>query len=180
MSDASYNANVYTKQGSTELVVDSSGLITVEGTLSISTGGTQTINGTQTISTGATQTVNGTLAMGSSATFQHAAIVETTGVNINNSGYSFVGSTTGTTVQLYTLDAPATGGVKYIYCSNASATGFVNVETGSTAITFGETTDAHFLRFNAAEEAVTLVAASTLKWTLVGNVGAVAVTTSVT
>jgi len=169
-SDASYNASVYTKQGSTELVVDSSGVLTLEGTLNST--------GTITVSAGGTLSVAGTISLTTAGVLKHSVVSETTAANLSESGVSVVSSTG--TKELYTIDTPAAGVTKYIYCDSASATGFVNVYTGATSITFGETTDNHYLKFNAAEEAVSLVGISATKWGIVGNVGSVAATTSTT
>ena len=190
MSDASYNANVYIKQGTTELVVDSSGLLTVEGNLSstgtvtiasggtIAIDGTLTSTGTLTVSAAGTLSVAGTLSLTTAGVFKHSVVSETTAANLSESGVSVLSSTG--TKELYTIDTPAAGVTKYLYCDSASATGFVNVYTGATSITFGETTDNHYLKFNAAEEAVVIVGLSATKWGILSNVGSVAVTTSST
>lgn len=111
MADASYNVGVYRTQGGDELVVASSGTITLEGTL----------------------TSTGTVALGPVAAATTTATLPAGGVSLVTRG------TTATGPNVYTIAAPVPGQPKWISCTTANSSDVARIKGASTGITFGVT-----------------------------------------
>jgi hypothetical protein len=136
---------------------NSAGVLGVTGGLAVST--TLAVTGASTL-TGAA-----TLTGGYSVPLTAAA---STGTAISNFGVTTITSTAAAT---YGLTAPTAGVVKHIIqTSSSTETTTVN---GGAGVTFDGTNDD--LTFNAANEAVTLVGLSTVRWGVFSNVGSVGI-----
>jgi hypothetical protein len=143
---ASYNQAFYEDVDSTgtghTMVLGSSDKLTNAGTITNS--GTFTNSGTLansgTLSNSATIANSSgaliTFAANSSFKFTADAMTTASTATMKVRGFTTVKSTkTSKTITLPTT-AMAIGETKYIFCTNATATGFVRVKAGSTAVTF--------------------------------------------
>ena len=133
----SYNADIYHAQGGDNVVVASGGEIDVEsgGKIQIASGGS----------------LEGPAALVSTAT---------TSTTIPAYGVTVLKSTL--TAKTVTLATPVGGERKVIYATNASATGFMKVHSGSSNRTFDGSN--WILVFKKANTHVILDALSTLRW----------------
>lgn len=94
-----------------------------------------------------------------------------TAANLSNTGTTVISSTL---AKAYTLDAPTIPGQeKRIICDTATAS--TALRTVTSAASFDGTNT--FLNFTADNQAISLVALSTARWMIVGNVGTVTATT---
>lgn len=147
---ASYNQSWYRDVDSTgtghTMVLGSSDKLKNYGTITNGTGATFTNNGTFSNPSGYTISNAGTIAnssgslitfaANSSLRFTPDAMTTASTANMKVRGFTTVKSTkTAKTITLPTTSM-AIGDVKYIFCTNATATGFVRVKAGSTACTF--------------------------------------------
>ncbi len=173
----SYNSKIYMAQGTSELVITSSGTLTNNGTITNDSSGTITNSGTFTNSTGATFTnsgtitSNGTIAVGSSGAITIAAngylaapaarvTTGTTGTTLPSYGMSVLKSTA--TSKAFTLGTPVAGMRKTLYCESASSTGFISVNMGASGRTFDGTN--WVLKFMKADTKVILECLNTGRW----------------
>lgn len=162
MSDATYNPGgtpIYHKQGGNELVVGSSGVITLESGGSIAVGSGASI----AVASGGSLTVPVTSG--------------TTTAALSNTGISTVTKgTTGTGVNNYTISDPVAGSQKWISCTTANVSEFVTI-TASTAVTFLSGTSLNKLKFVAAG-GVQLAGIDASTWSTIGLSTTVAFPTS--
>ena len=175
MADNTYQPLVYKKQGSTELVVASSGLVTVEsgGEVDVESGGFIDIEsggGVKHYVSGATSSASGS----------------TTLSTLTNDGLSWITSS-GDTRMLY-LTAPYAGAEKTLYFT-AGSTGtviYIDAQGVTTGVTYSgvTATTQRYLIFEAttasgAAATVELVGHSATKWVVVSaSTGIVAADTS--
>ena len=181
MPDTSYplgGQGVYRKQGGKELVVGSSGTLTVEtgGTLSVTTGATVSFSsGTPLAVAGST----GIIVIDDSGKIAVPVTIKTTSTGtISNFGYTAIGSTS---ANAYTITAPDKAGLmKYIAVTVHGATTITcTITTASTNSYIRSSTaaagDTHVLNFTSAGEAVTMVSHSTAEWRVLTTKGAVTI-----
>ena len=135
----SYNADIYHAQGADNVVVASGGEIDIEsgGKIQIASGGSLEAP-TASISTATTSTTIPAYGL---------TVVKTT-----------------KTVKSVTLDAPAGGERKVIYATNADDTGYFQVHSGTSNITFDGSN--WILQFMKDDQSVILDALSTARWVL--------------
>lgn len=157
MADTSYQPAVYRKQGGDELIVASSGTITVEsgGTINVDSGGT--------------------LSVASGGNFYEAAqslAAADVATPVTNNGFTeVVGTTTGPT---YTLAAPTYAGQAKDIAMSASSSGATHravLYAGTTDKTFGQVAGDRGNTLTLATStchAVRLRAASTTAWRVLG------------
>lgn len=193
MADATYGPLVYRKQGSTEFVVASSGLVTVEdgGKLNVDSGGEIEID------SGGHIDVDGYIDVNSSGGYishyvsgaTSSASGSTTLSTLSNSGLSWI--TSSGDVRMIYLQAPVEGVEKTIFFT-AGTTGtiiYIDAQGVSTGVTFSGMTDtvcttSRFLiregtTQSAAQSVIQLVGHSTSKWIVTNaSTGIVAADTS--
>lgn len=180
MPDLTYplgGQGVYEKQGGKELVVGSTGAITVESGGNVDVTGTLTAksSGVLNVDSGGAITIDdgGHLAM-------PITTQSTTSGTITNFGLTTIGTTI---ASAYTLAAPTRPGLeKIIICTVHGATTVSQVvTTNSTAVTIvsssnGSSIIRRTMTFTNGGQCVTLVSESTSAWLVTGNVSAVAFT----
>ena len=146
MADATYYPLVYMKQGSTEMVVQSGGRITME------TGGEMVWP-----VTGATGSASGS----------------TTLTTLTNTGLSFI--TSSGDVRKLTLDTPVEGCVKDLFITAGSTGTVIYISAGTAGfLTTGGDSTAHLIVWegttNSADAAhIRLVGKSTSRWVVAGG-----------
>lgn len=174
---------VYRQLGGNELVVASSGLITVQA------GGQLTMNSSNlNVNSGGNLIVgsSGVLTVASSGVMSIATggqvalpvtTQATTSGTITNFGLTLIGTTI---ADGYTLADPDRAGLlKAIFCTIHGATTVVStVTTASTNVTIGATSDGtatirRVLNFTNAGQAIVLISSSTTAWVVVANVNTV-------
>jgi hypothetical protein len=149
MADQSYRAGVYRKQGGDEMVVTSSGTLTIEGTVAST----------------------GTFSFGPVASGSTTANLPAGGVS------EVVSGATATGTNSFTMDAPVAGQFKWITATSvATSSDSVTIVGPTTTVTFGPTALPK-LRFVAAGS-VSLVGASSVKWHFVPISTAIAYATT--
>lgn len=79
------------------------------------------------------------------------------------------------TAKTYTLGDTPIGSQKILRCTQGSTSALQTVNSGSTAITFDGTK--RNLKFNAADDAVILLRETATRYSIISNVGSVAVST---
>lgn len=168
MADATYQPKVYREQGGDELVVTSSGVLTLEGTLTVASGGSVAVASGGSIAAASGASV--TFAAGAYITEPVQTLTSTqTATNVTNYGLTLLtGTTTGPT---YTLAAPSAAGMtKYLSLTHSSsgATHRCALNSNSTGVSF-DTTGGNQITFaTSALRGVTLKSASTTSWRIVG------------
>lgn len=168
-----------------ELVVDSTGLITVAegGVISVSTGGNINLLGNLTVQTTGVLNVDsgGAITIDTGGHIAYPVTTQsTTSGTITNYGLTVFGTTI---ADAYTLAAPTRAGLhKTLMCTVHGAT-TVNavVTTNSTSVTIISTSDpASVIRrtmtFTNGGQCVQLISSSTSAWVVVSNVNSVAFT----
>ena len=178
MPDVSYplgGQGVYHKQGNKELVVGSSGTLTVEtgGTVTVTTGATVSLSsGTPLAVSGST----GIVVIDTGGQIAVPVTVHTTSTGtITNFGVTTFGSTS---ADSYTLTAPDRAGLrKTLICTVHGATTVTsNVVTATTNSyirnSTGVAADTHTLAFLAAGEYAELISVSTSEWRVINVNGA--------
>lgn len=96
-----------------------------------------------------------------------------TSANIENFGVTQIGSTSA--AKAYTLDAPVEG-VRKVLSAVAGSTGTLATVTCASGTTLDGTNT--IATFNASGDVLTLFGLSSTRWTVAGNVGSVALSTS--
>lgn len=184
MADASYGPLVYMKQGSTELVVASSGLATIEdgGALDVESGGQINVEsgGHIDVESGGYIDVDGYIDVNSSGGYvshyvsgaTSSASGSTTLSILSNSGVSFITSS-GDTRVLY-LQAPVEGVDKKIYFTAGSTGTIIYIDAmGISTGTVFESTNRYVVwegtTGGAAAGWLHLVGHSTSKWLVVSK-----------
>jgi hypothetical protein len=169
MADATYplgGQGVYLKQGGKELVVGSTGAITIES------GGSISNTGTQTIASG------GAIALEDGAQLANPVTTKSTSTGtITNFGITTFGSTS---ADAYTLADPTRAGLrKTLICTVHGGTTISSViTTASTNVTIISSTHGagvirRTITFLSGGQALELVSTSTSAWAVVSNVGTV-------
>ena len=138
MGSETYNALVYAKQGSTEFVVASSGLMTVES--------------------------GGSIIIADGAKIKNPVVSDTSGTALSNYGMSVLvnGSSAPTT---FTMDAPVAGVTKIISGDGTfgtSAIGYLDVGAG---VTVGSTE--RYISITGANPTIHLEGINTTSWALI-------------
>lgn len=156
----SYQPATYRAVGGNEIVIESTGLITVKngGEVNVDSGGRITLD--------------------DGAHFALPVTTQsTTSGTITNFGLTLIGTTI---ADGYTLADPTRAGLlKAIFCTVHGATTVVStVTTASTNVTIGATSDGttgirRTMNFTNAGQAVVLVSSSTTAWVVVANVNTV-------
>lgn len=173
-SDATYQPLVYMKQNSTELVVASSGLLTVEGEISIDSGGALDVasGGGIDIESGGDITVEsgGKIIFPVSGATSSAS-GSTTLTTLAADGLSFI--TSSGDVRLIYLRAPYPGASKYIVISDGTTGAVIYLDAKTAGAYFSESTAANSTRGLLVWDGTTndapcarvhLVGYSTTKW----------------
>lgn len=156
----SYQPPVYRKQGGAELVVASSGIITVEsgGSMDVESGGSIDIES------------GGSITLASGANLRHAvSTVATSATTITADGFSLV---TGTTVgPTFLIANPKVGVVKYIHLTSTSsgATHRAIIAPASTGVSFDTTGANQITLATSALRGVTLIGQTTAIYRVVGT-----------
>jgi hypothetical protein len=170
MADTSYQPAVYRKQGGDELVVASSGYVTVES------GGEITVNsgGKINLESGSTLTLAGVVGVGAAITCGSGGYVanyvqtaDTTAVTILPYGLSLV---TGTTVfPTFQMSNPVPGVQKWLSLVGTTADEIKAVITSATtAITFDSSGQNAITLESTGLHSVSLIGATTLSWRVMG------------
>lgn len=165
MADASYTPKIYKAQGGAELVVTSSGTLTLEGRMDLSSGSSMTVASGAAIGIASGASIG--IASGGYLSMP-VQTVSSSGTTITNYGVSVV---TGTTVgPTYLISNPLTGGVKMICisASSSAATSTAIIAAASTGVSFGSTGANNITLYGAGARAVTLVGISTAAYRIVG------------
>jgi len=166
MSDASYQPNIYRKQGGSYLVVASGGTVTVEsgGAITVDSGGTLTNAGTLANTGSVTNT--GTITNSSDGIIKDTVTLNTAAATIATYGISSIGSSSAG-ARAYKIAAPTAtykGYRKTVICRGSSGACTLSCTAGTinntkTKITFGA---------NADGLAIDLIASTTANWSIVG------------
>jgi len=142
MADDTYQPLVYMKQEGNELVVASSGLVTVEsgGKIDVEDGGQ----------------------------IAYSVVVDTSAASLANSGVSILvnGSSAPTT---FTIDAPVAGVEKYIACDGSfgtTAIGYIDVGSGITV-----SSTQRYMSITSAYARMHLIGINTTSWALLAATG---------
>lgn len=151
MADATYQPKIYKTQGGAELVVTSSGTLTLEGTLAAASGAIVSY------------------AAGSYFKYPIQTLTSTqTATNATNFGLTVLTATT--TGPTYTLAAPVVGLTKFLNITHSSSgvTHRAVLRSNTTGVSF-DTTGGNQITFaTSATRGVTLVAQTTAIWKIVG------------
>ena len=178
MADDTYQPLVYMMQGGDELVVTSTGLITVEdgGSVDIESGGGIDVQsgGDITIESGGELTIDsGGEIVWPVTGATSSAVGSTTLTEFTNSGVGFV--TSSGDVRKFTIADPSPGCHRYLYFSAGSTAMVHYISVGSAGIidTAGNTTNHMLAREGTTASAVAayvhLVGWSTSKWMLMDS-----------
>ena len=183
MADTSYplgGQGVYRAQGGRELVIGTSGTLTIEGAGAVNVTGVLTVlsSGELNVDSGGAITVDD----GGHFTMPVTVQATSTGT-ITNYGVTTFGTTTANT---YTLAVPTRAGLrKILACTIHGATTITDtINTNSTAVTIlstsGQAAGGLLTRmlFTNAGQRVELVSLSTSQWLLVSNTNTVAISTN--
>lgn len=157
MADGTYQVKVYEKQGGAELVVASSGYITVEsgGQIDVESGGQIDVE-----SGGHIDIEDGGYIALPSATETTAAALDTFGLSV---------LATTKEKRLYVLGAPAAGREKFITATVSGATAYASVSSTAAGAAFSVTaTTSNQLRF-VGIGTVHLIGKSTSRWAVVSK-----------
>ena len=150
MADGTYQPLVYMKQGGDEMVVASSGLLTVEsgGDITVESGGAITI--------------------ADGAAIASPVVTDTTEANLANSGVSYIANAS-SALSTFIIDAPGAGKDKYIACDGtfgSTAIGYLDVGSG---VTVGSTQ--RHMSIKSAYASMHLMGITTTYWELVAGTG---------
>lgn len=172
-----YQTGVYRKQGGDDLVIASSGTITMESgsTMTIASGAGATLAGTLTVASGGVVT----MASGSAITLSSGAklawpvqTAASTATTITAVGLTMVTATTA--AQTYLMDNPVVGVRKWLAIAGASSGDDTDavaatISAATTTVTF-DTSGQHVLTLStSALRGVSLVGVTTLRWAVVGT-----------
>ena len=154
----SYSSAVYHEIGGKTLVVSSSGEIQLEGNMDIESGAVCEVKSGGEIEVES----GGIIDFESGAKMKMAVDVFTTASTgtLQAQGMSVFSSTK--TADSLSMAAPVAGMFKWLYCSNATATGYVAVNVGGTGRTYDGSN--YIYQFKAANTWVALVCQSTSRW----------------
>jgi hypothetical protein len=169
MADETYGPLVYMKQGAAELVVASSGIVTIEsgGGLDIESGGDIDV-----ASGGHVDIADGGYLVVPVVSDTSSAALSNFGVSVIN-----VDSSAPTT---FTIDAPIPGVVKHVYIDNGiSASGIAYISAGVPIMSSASSTNS-FLRVDTLDSRVTLVGLGTTAWLMLSKSTGVTTTTGTT
>lgn len=174
-----YQPAVYRKQGGDDLVIASSGTITMESgsTMTIASGAAATLAGTLTVSSGGAITVasGGTFTVASGATWTPAAEViqtaDTTAVVITASGLTIVTGTSDSPTFL--MSNPLVGVPKYLLWTGTSGGGTDTIAAiiaaATTGVTFDTSGQNKITLESSGLRSVSLVGVTTTRWAVVGT-----------
>jgi len=164
MADASYTPKVYKAQGGANLVVTSSGTLTLEGTQTVASGGTLSV------ASGGTLSIAGTVSVtsGGGAFKLPSVSIATSATTIPANGLSLIaGTTAGPT---FLIANPIAGAAAYL-CLEPSSSGVTHraiIAAASTGVSFGTTGGNQITLATSALRNVCLVGASTTKYRIFG------------
>ena len=172
-----YQTGVYRKQGGDDLVIASSGTITMESgsTMTIASGAAATLAGTLTVASGGAVTMASGSAITLSAGAKLAWPVQTaasTATTITAVGLTMVTATTA--AQTYLMANPVVGVRKWLAIAGASSGDDTDavaatIAAATTTVTF-DTSGQHVLTLStSALRGVSLVGVTTLRWAVVGT-----------
>jgi hypothetical protein len=180
MADASYQPKVYRAQGGDSLVITSSGTLTLEGRMDVSSGSSITVasGGGLSLASGSSFSCATAMEIASGGVLKFVAgsemtvpwqVVSSSDTTITNSGYSYI---TGTTVGPdYVMAAPTRSGLFKVLVLNASSSGATHratIYTGSTGRLIVSTpggASGNTITLNtSAQHNITLIAAGTSGW----------------
>ncbi len=169
MADVSYQPNVYRKHGGNELVVASSGTVTVEsgGTIAIESGGAITNAGTLTNSGSIANT--GAVTNSSAGSVRETVTTKSTAQTLDGYGATLIGSTSAGALE-YKLKKPAAAGChRYLTVRKSTAGGLtIASATGSDACKFNYSKSKITAKTALQGETLHLFAPSSTTWTIVG------------
>jgi len=172
MADTSYQPAVYRKQGGDELVVASSGVITIEsgGKIDLQSGSTMTVAGPVTIS-GAVG-LTGAITCGTGGYLASAVqTAATTATTILPYGLTLV---TGTSdIPTFLMSNPIVGVPKWLLWTGTSGDGSTSIgaiiAAATTSVTF-DTSGQHKLTLESSGlRGVSLIGVTTARWGVVGT-----------
>jgi hypothetical protein len=174
-----YQPAVYRAQGGDDLVIASSGTVTMESgsTMTIASGAAATLAGTLTVASGGVITVasGGTFTVASGATWTPAAeaiqTAATTATVITASGLTIV---TGTSdMPTFLMANPIVGVPKYLIWTGTSGDGTTSIGAiigaASTGVTFDTSGQNLITLASSGLRGVSLVGVTTLRWAVVGT-----------
>lgn len=123
MADGTYQVNVYEKQGGSELVVASSGYITVEsgGQVDVESGGHIDLES------------GGYISVADGGYIQLPVVTDTTAAALENSGVSVIATTA--EKRIYHLGVPVAGKEKFIIATVSGATAYASISSTAAAAT---------------------------------------------
>ena len=188
MADASYQPKVYRAQGGDTLVITSSGTLTLEGRMDVSSGSSITVasGGGMSLASGSSFSCATHLEIASGGVLKFASgsemtvpyqVVTSSDTTIVNSGISIVtGTTSGPD---YVMAAPTRSGLWKnitLTCTSSGATHRATIYTGSTGrlVTYlGSVATGNTITLNtSAQHGIRLVSAGTSGWCVVADGGA--------
>lgn len=184
MADASYQPKVYRAQGGDSLVITSSGTLTLEGRMDVSSGSSITIasGGGISLASGSSFSCATAMEIASGGSVQWASgsyftlpvqTVTSTATQLTNFGLSLVqGTTTG---PVYTIATPTAAGQWKSIVLSPTSSGVTNravVYSGSTGTSFNSTGANQIALNTSACAAVSMVSISTTGWRLIAVRGA--------
>lgn len=169
-----YQTGVYRKQGGDDLVIASSGTITMESgsTMTIASGAAATLAGTLTIASGGAVTV----ASGASVTLSAGAVLAwpvqtagTTATTITAVGLTMVGATTD--APTYLMSNPVVGVRKWLSIAAASSgdEGNAIIAAATTGVSFDTSGQNKITLETTSLRGVSLVGVTTARWAVVGT-----------
>ena len=149
-----------------EAEIKSGGVMNAESgsTMNVDSGATLNVAGTLDIS--GTVDVPGDLTIEDGGRFIHEPQTETTGVNLDDGGFSIV-NTASAAKRVYTLDAPAAGVEKTIFAQTVNSGANRPVVDATTGITFDGSNQ--YANFTAAGAAMRLVGLSATRWSVISR-----------
>jgi hypothetical protein len=171
MANATYQPLVYNKQGATEFVVASSGLLTLES------GGEMTVNSGGHIDVES----GGYISVESGGNIRYPSESFSTAATLNNNGLSIL-TNASSAPATWTLTAPVAGVVKFVLFGTdfgSSAVGYVNAGSGVTFESSVSSTNA-FCRVAESDHRVTFLGVNTTSWMVTYKTTGVTFTTGTT
>lgn len=167
-ADATYplgGQGIYLKQGSTEMVIGSTSLLT------IAAGATITDAGTHTLSAG------GSLTVASSAYIADPVTTGSSGVTLPNYGHAtLTGGTTATGAKTYPVAAPVAGCRLTAHATTANTSDAVLIDLNGATLSGWGTQD--IIKLSTSGDFVELVGLSSSQWAIVGRTPTTVTTTS--
>jgi hypothetical protein len=166
MADDTYQPLVYMKQEGNELVVASSGLITVEsgGSFDVESGGGIDVESGADIDVES----GGHIDIADGGYLAFPVVTDTTAANLSNYGISYIANAS-SALSTFILDAPVAGVEKFIICDgtfNSTAVGYIDASSG---ISIGSTQ--RYMSIKTAYATMHLIGRATTAWQVISSVG---------